>query len=75
MKKLDRPFFLLWAKRLLVYLAGLYLMAIGVVQLPRFTQAGAPQSRPIWYRTLASEPTGLTPRFDLAENTTPMAMR
>lgn len=31
MKKLDRPFFLLWAKRLLVYLAGLYLMAIGVV--------------------------------------------
>ncbi len=31
MKKIDRQFILLWAKRLLVYLAGLYLMALGVV--------------------------------------------
>ena len=31
MKKIDRHFILLWAKRLLVYLAGLYLMALGVV--------------------------------------------
>lgn len=31
MKKLDQKFLLLWAKRLLVYLVGLYCMAIGVV--------------------------------------------
>ena len=31
MNRIDRNFILLWAKRLLVYLAGLYLMALGVV--------------------------------------------
>lgn len=31
MIKLHRSFFILWTKRLLVYLAGLYLMAVGVV--------------------------------------------
>ena len=31
MNRIDRHFILLWAKRLLVYLAGLYLMALGVV--------------------------------------------
>jgi uncharacterized membrane protein YczE len=31
MKKIDRGFILLWAKRLLIYLVGLYCMAIGVV--------------------------------------------
>lgn len=31
MKKIDRAFAVLWAKRLLIYLLGLYCMAIGVV--------------------------------------------
>jgi uncharacterized membrane protein YczE len=31
MRKIDRGFILLWSKRLLVYLVGLYCMAIGVV--------------------------------------------
>ena len=31
MKKIDKPFVWLWTKRLLVYLIGLYCMAVGVV--------------------------------------------
>ncbi len=44
MKKLDRKTLILWGKRLLIYLAGLFLMAVGVVCSARSSLGVSPVS-------------------------------